>query len=440
LKAAIGEKMDNKVLRSCLIAIVAIALLGGTFLSGFAVGALMPGNSIRQSLGLEAAPVAQAPPLPTPLPGEPTQETEAPTQVFQATTDEELEELFKPFWESWDLLHENYVDQPLDDLALMRGAISGMLAATGDKHTSYMNPEQFAQANAEMGGEEYTGIGAWVNTTGEYIEVVSPMKNSPAEKAGLKAKDIVIAINGEDMTGVPGDLALQKILGPAGEAVTLTVRRGEEILDFTIMREKITVPAVEYEMLEGDIAYIALYTFNELATDQVRAALKELLAQNPKGLIFDLRNNGGGLLVTAIEITSQFVSKGIVMYEEYGDGSRDSYNAQPGGLATEIPLVILINEGTASASEITAGAIQDYGRGTLIGTTSYGKGSVQNWIPLRTEAGGVRITIARWLTPNGNQINEVGLTPDIEVPYTQEDVDAGRDPQLDAAIEFFNQQ
>jgi carboxyl-terminal processing protease len=440
LKAAIGEKMDNKVLRSCLIAIVAIALLGGTFLSGFAVGALMPGNSIRQSLGLEDAPVAQATPPPTPLPGEPTQETEAPTQVFQATTDEELEELFKPFWESWDLLHENYVDQPLDDLALMRGAISGMLAATGDKHTSYMNPEQFAQANAEMGGEEYTGIGAWVNTTGEYIEVVSPMKNSPAEKAGLKAKDIVIAINGEDMTGVPGDLALQKILGPAGEAVTLTVRRGEEILDFTIMREKITVPAVEYEMLEGDIAYIALYTFNELATDQVRAALKELLAQNPKGLIFDLRNNGGGLLVTAIEITSQFVSKGIVMYEEYGDGSRDSYNAQPGGLATEIPLVILINEGTASASEITAGAIQDYGRGTLIGTTSYGKGSVQNWIPLRTEAGGVRITIARWLTPNGNQINEVGLTPDIEVPYTQEDVDAGRDPQLDAAIEFFNQQ
>ena len=432
--------MDNKVLRSCLIAIVAIALLGGTFLSGFAVGALMPGNSIRQSLGLEDAPVAQATPLPTPLPGEPTQETEAPTQVFQATTDEELEELFKPFWESWDLLHENYVDQPLDDLALMRGAISGMLAATGDKHTSYMNPEQFAQANAEMGGEEYTGIGAWVNTTGEYIEVVSPMKNSPAEKAGLKAKDIVIAINGEDMTGVPGDLALQKILGPAGEAVTLTVRRGEEILDFTIMREKITVPAVEYEMLEGDIAYIALYTFNELATNQVRAALKELLAQNPTGLIFDLRNNGGGLLVTAIEITSQFVSKGIVMYEEYGDGSRDSYNAQPGGLATEIPLVILINEGTASASEITAGAIQDYGRGTLIGTTSYGKGSVQNWIPLRTEAGGVRITIARWLTPNGNQINEVGLTPDIEVPYTQEDVDAGRDPQLDAAIEFFNQQ
>lgn len=430
--------MENKVLRSCLLVFGAIVLLGVTFFSGFAVGALFPTNAIRQALNPANTPVVQATPFPTPLPEEATLEPVAPTQVFQATTDEELQELFKPFWESWDLLHENFVDQPLDDMALMRGAISGMLAATGDKHTSYMNPEQFAQANAEMSGEEYTGIGAWVNTTGEYIEVVSPMKNSPAEKAGLKAKDIVIAIDGEDMTGTPGDLALQKILGPAGEPVTLTIRRGEEILEFTIVREKITVPAVEYEMLEGDIAYIALNTFNELATDQVRAALKELLAQNPKGLIFDLRNNGGGFLVTAIEITSEFVSKGIVMYEEYGDGSRESYNAQPGGLATEIPLVVLINEGTASASEITAGAIQDYGRGTLIGVTSYGKGSVQNWIPLRTEAGGVRITIARWLTPNGNQINEVGLTPDIEVPYTQEDVDADRDPQLDAAINFLN--
>jgi len=430
--------MENKLLRSCLLAVVIIALLGVTFFSGFAAGSLLPNNAIRQALGLEDKPLLQAPSLPTVQPGEPTQEEQAPTQVFQAMTDEELEELFQPFWESWDLLHENYVDQPLDDLALMRGAISGMLAATGDKHTSYMNPEQFEQANAEMSGEEYTGIGAWVNTTGEYIEVVSPMKNSPAEKAGLKAKDVVIAIDGEDMTGIPGDLALQKILGPAGEAVTLTIRRGEEILEFTIVREKITVPAVEYEMLEDDIAYIALNTFNELSTKQMRDALKELLPQNPKGLIFDLRNNGGGFLVTAIEITSEFISDGIVMYEEYGDGSRESYNAQPGGLATEIPLVVLINEGTASASEITAGAIQDYGRGTLIGVTSYGKGSVQNWIALKTERGGVRITIARWLTPNGNQINEVGLTPDIEVPYTQEDVDADRDPQLDAAIDFLN--
>jgi len=424
--------MENKALRSCLITVAILILLGTAFLGGFTIASVLPVNPIRQALALDPTQVVETVQPPTDQPQE-------PTQVIQAASPEELEELFKPFWESWDLLHKNFVDQPLDDLALMRGAISGMLAATGDKHTSYMDPMQFEQANAEMEGE-YTGIGAWVNTTGEYVEVVSPMKGSPAEAAGLKAKDIVIAINGEDMTGIPGDLVLKQILGPAGEAVTLTIRRGDETLDFTIVREVIQIPVVEYEMLEGDIAYIALYTFNELATQQLRLALQDLLAQNPKGLIFDLRNNGGGYLVTAIEVSSEFINNGVIMYEEYGDGSRETYRAQPGGLGTEIPLVVLINEGSASASEITAGAIQDLGRGTLIGVTSYGKGSVQNWIPLRTEKGGVRITIARWLTPNGNQINEVGLTPDIEVQFTEEDIEAERDPQLDAAIEFFMNQ
>lgn len=426
--------MENKGLRSCLLTIALIALLVVTFFAGFAAGSFMPRNPLRDALGIDD----YLPPKPDPdSDPDPTQQGVEATEIVQANTPEELEELFKPFWESWDLLHKNYVDQPLDDLTLMRGAIQGMLAATGDKHTSYMDPDQFQQANSEMEGE-YTGIGAWVDTSGEYIEVISPMKGSPAEAAGLRAKDLVIAINGEDMTGVPGDLVLKRILGPAGEAVTLTVRRGEETLDLTIVRAMIQVPVVDYEMLEGDIAYVALHTFNEMATAQLRAALKDLLAQNPKGLIFDLRNNGGGYLVTAIEVSSEFIGEGVIMYEEYGDGSRDTYRANPGGLATDIPLVVLINEGSASASEITAGAIQDYDRGTLIGTTSYGKGSVQNWIPLRTEKGGVRITIARWITPNEHQINDVGLTPEINVEYTQEDYDAGRDPQLDAAIEFFN--
>lgn len=432
--------MENKGLRSCLLAIALIALLVVTFFGGFVIGSIMPRNPLREALGLGAAPTdffVPAQPTKVFTPGDVTPDEVFPTEIVQATTPEELEELFKPFWESWDLLHKNYVDQPLNDLILMRGAIQGMLAATGDEHTSYMDPQQFQQANAEMEGE-YTGIGAWVDTSGDYIEVISPMKGSPAEAAGLRAKDLVIAIDGEDMTGVPGDLALKKILGPAGESVTLTIRRGEEIFDLVITRAVIQVPVVDYEMLEGDIAYVALNTFNEMATAQLRAALKELMAQKPKGLIFDLRNNGGGYLVTAIEVSSEFIAEGVIMYEEYGDGSRDTYRANRGGLATEIPLVVLINEGTASASEITAGAIQDYGRGTLIGVTSYGKGSVQNWIPLRTEDGGVRITIARWITPNEHQIHKIGLRPDIVVEFTQEDYDAGIDPQLDAAIEFFN--
>ena len=425
--------MENKTVRSILLVLVAVLLLAGTFALGFGTASVLPKNPIRQALGYDTCATV-----------EPQIEGEQPQvatpnsyclDYTSASTPEDLKGLFDPFWESWKLLHENFVDQPLDDVALMRGAIQGMLAATGDKHTSYMDPEQFKQANTEMEGE-YTGIGAWVDTTGDYVEIISPMKGSPAEAAGLQAQDKVIAINGEDMTGIPGDLVLKKILGPAGDTIVLTIRRGEETFDVSITRAVIQIPVVEYEMREDGVGYVALYTFNELATEKLREALKDLLAQNPKGIVFDLRGNGGGYLVTAVEVTSEFLKDGVVLYEEYGDGTRDSYPVKKGGLATEIPLVVLIDEGTASAAEITAGALQDYGRAKLVGKTSYGKGSVQNWIPLKSEESGVRITIARWLTPNGKQIDGVGLTPDLVVEYTQEDFDAGRDPQLDAAVEL----
>jgi carboxyl-terminal processing protease len=220
--------------------------------------------------------------------------------------------------------------------------------------------------------------------------------------------------------------------------VTLTIlREGEpEPFDVTITRANITVPSVDSEMLDGNIGYIQLFTFGDSTTEDLRSALEELLAQKPKGLILDLRNNGGGGLQTSIEVASEFVGDGVIMYEEYGDGTRDTYNAIKGGLATEIPLVVLVNEGSASASEIVAGAIQDTGRGQLVGVTSFGKGSVQNWIPLKDDQGAVRVTIARWLTPNGRTIHEIGLEPDIVVELTEEDIAAERDPQLDKAIEL----
>jgi carboxyl-terminal processing protease len=300
-----------------------------------------------------------------------------------------------------------------------------------------MDPEQYRQANIPLKGE-YEGIGAWVDVSTEFLTVVSPMPDSPAEKAGLKAGDQVIAIDGEDMTGIDANLALRRVLGPAGTPVTLTILRENEPepFDVTLTRANIVVPSVASKMVDENIGYVQLFTFGDTTTEDLRSALDDLRTQKPNALILDLRNNGGGGLRTAIEVASEFVGDGVIMYEEYGDGSRDTYDAIKGGTATEIPLVVLINEGSASASEIVAGAIQDSGRGQLVGVTSFGKGSVQNWIPLKDDQGAVRVTIARWLTPNGRTIHEIGLEPDIVVEMTEEDIAAERDPQLEKAIEL----
>jgi carboxyl-terminal processing protease len=405
--------------------LVALVLLAGTCAAGFLVG--------RASVSTSAQPFSTPMPfLRLPL------KTSEPT--ISGATPADLEQLFKPFWQAWQIVHDQYVDQPVDDEALMRGAIRGMLDALGDQHTSYMDPDQYRQANIPLEGE-YEGIGAWVDPTGEYLTIVSPMPGSPAEKAGLKPGDKVIAVDGEDMTGIDGNLVIRRILGPAGTKVTLTILREGLAEPFTvdIIRARIVVPSIESKMLDDNIAYVHILEFGQNTTSDLRKALRELLDQKPIGLILDLRNNPGGALQTAIEVASEFIPKGVVMYEVYGDGRRDVYRAQPGGLATDIPLVVLINEGTASASEIVAGAIQDYQRGTLVGMTSFGKGSVQNWVPLVNDQGAVRVTIARWLTPKERTIHESGLEPDIKVEISEEDLAAGKDPQLEKAIELLKE-
>jgi carboxyl-terminal processing protease len=363
--------------------------------------------------------------------------TTSPEQ--QAATPEDVQALFAPFWEAWNLVHENYVDQPVDDIALMRGAINGMMQALGDQHSTYMDPEDYKQANESLEGS-YEGIGAYVDTTADYLTITSPIPDSPADKAGLRPGDKIIAIDGEDMTGIDAELARRKVLGPAGTTVVLTVlREGEnQPIDFSIVRDRITIASATGEMLEGDIAYIQVTTFGGNTMPELQAALDELMPQNPKAIILDLRNNGGGYLQTSVEVTSQFLGEGVVLYEQYGDGTRTTYDVLPGGQATDtsIPMIVLINEGSASASEIVAGALQDTGRAKLLGTVSYGKGSVQNWIPLSGDNGAVRVTIAKWLTPNENTIHEIGLTPDYPVELTEEDRQAEKDPQLDEAIKI----
>jgi carboxyl-terminal processing protease len=193
-------------------------------------------------------------------------------------------------------------------------------------------------------------------------------------------------------------------------------------------------------MLDSHVAYVRLFNFGQNTTNELRKALDSLLAEKPIGLILDLRYNGGGYLQTGVQVASEFIDKGVIVIEESGDGTRQSFEALKGGKATDIPMVVLVNKYSASASEIVAGAIQDYGRGKLVGETTFGKGSVQNWIPLVDDQGAVRITIARWLTPKGRQIHQVGLTPDVEVTVTEEDIQVDKDPQLDKAVELLTQQ
>ncbi|HAF47800.1 MAG TPA: hypothetical protein DCL08_00990 [Anaerolineaceae bacterium] len=436
--------MENKGLKSCLLVGVGIILIVGIFSAG--VGAGYFAQRLLNPAAIVSEPIQCPPCRETSITLPPGQESteeilrcpECPYIDPSGSTPEEYQKLFAPFWETWEIVHEEYVDQPVDDLALMRGAIEGMLGALGDRHTSYMNPDEFEQANESLEGE-YGGIGAWVDITGDYVQIISPMKGSPAAEADLQPNDKVVGVDGEDMTGVPGELVLQDIKGPAGTDVTLTISRDNKTFDVTITRQIIIVPTVDYEMLEEDIAYVALYSFGDKSTEQLRKALQEVLDQDPAGLIFDLRDNYGGFLNTAIQVVSEFIGEGVVMYEEVGDGQTYSYEAIPGGLATKIPMVVLVNGGTASASEITAGAIQDLERAPLVGTTTYGKGSVQIWIALEDNAGGVRVTIARWLTPEGRQISEQGLEPEYFVEMTQEDYEQGLDPQLDKAIEVLKE-
>lgn len=408
----------NKILRGILIICAALLIAAGSFSGGFLAAQLYPLAGLLL--------VGEAPP------------TTSPEQ--QTATPAEMQSLFAPFWEAWNIVHENYVDQPVDDIALMRGAISGMMQALGDEHSSYMDPQTFAQANAELAGE-YEGIGAFVDTTTEYLTITSPFPGSPAERAGLRPGDQVIAIDGEDMTGIDAELARQRVLGPTGTTVRLTIRREgvDELLEFDIVREKITLKSATGRMLESGIAYVQITTFGDKTISELRSTLKELMAQHPRGLILDLRNNGGGFLVTAVDVASQFLSDGVVLYEQYGDGTRQTYEVQPGGIATEIPMVVLINEGTASAAEIVAGALQDYGRAKLVGVTSYGKGSVQNWIELSNEQGAVRVTIAKWLTPRESAIHKLGLTPEVVVEMSEDDYQNNRDPQLDKAVEVIKE-
>lgn len=341
---------------------------------------------------------------------------------------------FDIFYEAWQLVEQQYDgDIPLNEDVLY-SAIEGSMDTLDDEYTRFIRPDIAARLREDAGGA-VEGIGAFVRETEEgFFEIVRPIPGQPAEKAGLLPGDIVIEVDGQSMEGVSFDEVIMLVRGPRGTDVTLTIAREgeEEPLEFTITRVRFEIPTVEYEMLENNIGYVHLQEFNQTATEKMTAALEDLFAQGATAIIFDLRDNPGGFLNQSVMVADMFLPEGVVLFERNRNGLDETFTSDDGDLAESIPLVVLVNGGSASASEIVAGAIRDNGRAILIGETSFGKGSVQQVHEL-SDGSELRVTIARWYTPANNTIDKTGIAPDIEVPMA---FDAEEDIQLDRAIEY----
>jgi len=314
-----------------------------------------------------------------------------------------------------------------------------MVRALGDPHTAFTDAKRAAITRTDLEGS-FEGIGATVEMREGRFTIVSPIKGSPAEKAGLLPNDIIARVDDTVIQNMDITQAISLVRGPKGTEVTLLIQRGTQLpIKVTVVRYVIRTPFVESRMIEGTtIAYLRLNQFGGSAPEEMRAALRELLAQNPTGLIFDLRRDPGGYLGVAVEVASQFLKGGqVVLIERDKNGVTQELKAKNGGLATNIPLVLLVDSGSASASEIVAAALKDHQRATLIGVKTYGKGSVQN-VHTLSDKSELRVTIARFFSPKGNEINGVSVSPDIEVKVTGDDTvpEGKRDPQLDRAVQF----
>ncbi|MBQ7214837.1 MAG: S41 family peptidase [Synergistaceae bacterium] len=325
-------------------------------------------------------------------------------------------------------------DKPVEEEDLLHGAAKGMVEAWKDPYTRFVTPKRLKDEEIDLEGK-YGGLGMYIGDRDGQVLVISPMEDSPAERVGLKPKDHIVKIDNEVVLGWTSDQVVQKLRGDPDTKVTVWVRREgeEELLSFEITREIIKLHSVRNEMLSDDIGYLKLTQFKQNTYEEARAAVRDMMRQGMRALILDLRNNGGGLLDASVKIVSMFVRDGLVVETKgRSERSNEKYYADRGKYLTNMPMIVMINGGSASASEIVAGALNDRGRAKLIGEKSFGKGSVQTLFPL-TDGSGVYVTIARYYTPSGKVIDHVGLSPDIEVKGEPSRVKS-EDVQLQSAI------
>ncbi len=348
---------------------------------------------------------------------------------------------FDSFWKVWTLIDEKYPSaKDVTSQDRIWGAIKGLVSSLEDPYSQFFDPEEAQEFAEEISGS-FSGIGVEIGVKDKILTVISPLKDSPGEKAGLKPGDKILKIGDVVATGLTTDEAIKYIRGPEGTAVTLTIlsEGTSEPKEVEIIRATIQIPTIDSQTKNG-VYVISLYQFNANATTLMRKEFQNFKKTGLKKLVLDMRGNPGGYLDSAVDITSEFLPAGAVIVSEDFGGKQDPEIYRSKGslmIPKDVSVVVLIDGGSASASEILAGALGENQRATIIGTKSFGKGSVQELVPV-TDDTAVKITIAKWLTPNGNSISQKGITPHIEVSLTKDDIENKRDPQLDRAIEFLN--
>lgn len=412
-----GMATEPKRQRSFLAAGLAVLLAAGAFFSGLQLGHSV--DDVKMEAGLWSLFAS------------------APVQPDAVDMTE--------FWRVWDLLDEKFVtsttSESLTDQEKIQGAIDGLVASYGDPYTVYLPPADADKFEEEISGN-FGGVGMEVGVRDGMITVVAPLPDTPAQRAGLVSGDVLVKIDGESTERMNIDEAVNRIRGEVGTEVVLTIyRKGEDdFQDITVVRDTITIPTIETKEVDGTFV-ISLFNFNALSEMKMQEALREYVKSGDRKLVLDLRGNPGGYLQSAVAIASYFLPAGkIVVQEGYGDDTTgDVYRSSGKNLREYAPeeMVVLVDEGSASAAEILSGALKEHGVATVIGDTTYGKGSVQELVDLPSGAF-LKVTIARWYTPNGVSISDGGLDPDIFVERTPQQVVAGEDPQLDAALRWLS--
>ncbi len=362
------------------------------------------------------------------------------TGLFNKEVEKPQQVDFMPFWTAWNAVEAKYVARGvIDQQKLVWGAIEGMVSSLDDPYSVFFPPKESQLFESSVKGE-FSGVGMELGVRDRVLTVIAPLKNTPAYRAGLKAGDKILKINATSTENMAVDEAILLIRGERGTPVEFTIaREGEkEPLVIKVVRDTIQIPVIDTEKKPGGIFIIRLYNFSENSPSAFRDALREMLASGSDKLILDLRGNPGGYLEASVDIASWFLPAGkIVAREDFGNHEQKDYRSRGYDIFKNLPFVVLVNQGSASAAEILAGALRDNKVALLVGEKTFGKGSVQELIPV-TNNTSLKITIARWLTPNGNSISEKGLTPDVEVKLTKDDVAAGRDSQLEKAMEILN--